>query len=62
MAEIINLNRARKQASKQADKKQAEANRLTFGRTKQERHQTQKNEASRVTRLDGHKLDKAPQD
>ena len=58
MAEIINLNRARKQATKKADKKQAEANRLTFGRTKLEREQSQKNEAARVTRLDGHKLDK----
>lgn len=62
MAEIINLNRARKQASRQADRKQAEANRLTFGRTKQERQQSQKNEAARVTRLDGHKLDKPSQD
>ncbi len=58
MAEIINLNRARKQAAKKAEKKQAEANRLTFGRTKLEREQSQKNEAARVTRLDGHKLDK----
>lgn len=58
MAEIINLNRARKQATKKAEKKQAEANRLTFGRTKLERVQSQKNETARVTRLDGHKLDK----
>lgn len=58
MAEIINLNRARKQATKKAEKKKAEANRLTFGRTKLEREQSQKNETARVTRLDGHKLDK----
>lgn len=58
MAEIINLNRARKQAARKTDKKQAEANRLTYGRTKAERDQSRKNEASRLTRLDGHKLDK----
>lgn len=62
MAEIINLNRARKQAAKQTDRKQAEANRLTFGRTKLERQQNQKNEAARVTRLEGHKRDKTNED
>lgn len=57
MAEIINLNRVRKQANKKAGQKQAEANRLTYGRTKVEREQSQKNEASRIIRLDGHKRD-----
>ena len=59
MAEVINLHRARKQAAKQAGRKQAEANRLTFGRTKLERQQSQKNEAARVSRLEGHKRDSA---
>ncbi|GAA0393223.1 DUF4169 family protein [Brevundimonas terrae] len=62
MAEIINLNRARKQAAKQTDRKQAEANRLTFGRTKLERQQNQKNEAARVSRLEGHKRDSTEKD
>lgn len=62
MAEIINLNRARKQAAKQTDRKQAEANRLTFGRTKLERQQNQKNEAARLSRLEAHKCDSPEKD
>ena len=56
MAEIINLNRARKQANRTKDKKQAEANRLTFGRTKSERTATEKEKASAIRHIDGHKL------
>jgi len=55
MAEIINLNRARKQAQRQGAKKQAEANRVTFGRTKAERDQAKANEASRLTKLEAHR-------
>lgn len=36
MAEIINLNRARKARGKAADKARAEANRAAFGRSKKE--------------------------
>ena len=56
MAEIINLNRARKARDKTASKRQAEANRLTFGRTKQERTATEKEKADALRHLDGHKL------
>lgn len=56
MAEIINLNRARKQAARSKDKKQAEANRLTFGRTKSERQAAEKQNASAIRHIDGHKL------
>jgi hypothetical protein len=55
MADIVNLNRARKAMARAADRKTAEANRLTHGRTKAER------EAARLEReraerlLDGSK-------
>ena len=56
MAEIINLNRVRKQSARSKDKAQAEANRLTFGRTKGERTMTEKSKADAVRHLDGHRL------
>lgn len=58
MAEIINLNRARKQANRQKDKARADANRAAFGRPKAERLTSQKNETARVERLDAHRLEK----
>ena len=56
MAEIINLNRARKTRDKATAKRQAEANRLSFGRTKQERNATDKAQTRADQHLDGHKL------
>lgn len=57
MAEIINLNRARKARDKAASKRQAETNRLTFGRSKLERETTQKQADRDKAHLDGHRLD-----
>lgn len=57
MAEIINLNRARKAREKAASKLQAETNRLTFGRTKLERKTTAKQAERDKAHLDGHRLD-----
>jgi len=57
MAEIVNLNRARKARAKADAKRTAEANRLTFGRTKTERLSAQKDRDRDAARLDGHKLD-----
>jgi hypothetical protein len=37
MAEVVNLARVRKAAAKQADRQQADANAVKFGRTKAER-------------------------
>jgi len=37
MAQIINLNRARKKKAREAASAQADANRLKFGRTKEQR-------------------------
>lgn len=56
MAEIVNLRRARKQRDRQAAGKQAEQNRISFGRTKAERAlaDAERDKAARV--LDGHRL------
>lgn len=40
MAEIINLRQARKKAARSEKERQAEQNRLTFGRTKAEKNLT----------------------
>nr|WP_313520653.1 DUF4169 family protein [Brevundimonas diminuta] len=57
MGEIVNLNKARKARDKAVAKRTAEANRLTFGRTRAERETTQKERDRDAARLDGHKLD-----
>ena len=56
MAEIINLNHVRKAKAKSEAKTKAQSNRLTFGRTKQERTLTDKEKASVIRHIDGHKL------
>lgn len=57
MGEIVNLNKARKVRVKAEAKRAADANRLTFGRTKVERLTTQKERDRDAALLDGHKLD-----
>ena len=57
MGEVVNLNRARKARDKAEARRAAEANRLTFGRTKAERQTTQKERDRDTAKLDGHKLD-----
>ncbi|MCZ8087112.1 MAG: DUF4169 family protein [Brevundimonas sp.] len=57
MAEIINLNRARKVKARAADKASAAANRLAFGRTKTERDQATHAAELERRRLDGAKRD-----
>lgn len=57
MAEIVNLNRRRK-AKARADKdRQAEANRVAFGRTKAEKLAARQQADRQRTDLDGKKLD-----
>jgi len=56
MAEIVNLRRARKQRARQDAEAQAEQNRITFGRTKAERTQTDAARDKSTRRLDGHRL------
>ncbi|NWE52764.1 DUF4169 family protein [Brevundimonas sp. P7753] len=62
MGEIVNLNKARKARDKAEAKRTADANRLTFGRTKAERQTTQKERDRGAARLDGHRLDDAKDD
>jgi hypothetical protein len=61
MAEIINLNRARKDRAKAEDKARAAANRAAHGRTRGQKQsaETDRDRAARL--LDGQKLDK-PED
>jgi hypothetical protein len=55
MAEIVNLNRARKARAKAEAGKAAEANRAKFGRTKAERDAEAADKARRDALLDGAK-------
>lgn len=57
MGEIVNLNKARKARDKAAAKHTAEANRLTFGRTRAERDAAKVERERDAMRLDGHRLD-----
>ncbi len=55
MAEIVNLNRARKTKAREDRAAQADANRTKFGRTKAERERQTAQDALETQRLDGHK-------
>lgn len=55
MAEIVNLNKARKARAKSDAGKQAEANRAKFGRTKAEKDREVAEQARRDALLDGAK-------
>lgn len=57
MADLINLNRARKQKQRQADKGRAEANRLLHGTPKKLREANQKEALRSERELNGKKLD-----
>jgi hypothetical protein len=57
-ADIVNLRQARKRRARDIADREAEANRIAFGRTKAERtlRDTEKTIAER--RIEGHRLDK----
>lgn len=55
MAEIVNLNRARKAREKAEQTRQAAANRVAHGRSKAEKAQDAQAEARRRALLDGAK-------
>ena len=56
MGEVVNLRRARKTRARQEAEREAEQNRVAFGRTKAERQATTA-ERERATRtLEGHRL------
>ena len=55
MAEIVNLNKARKARAKAGAGQQADANRAKFGRTKGEKDRAAAEQARRDALLDGAK-------
>jgi hypothetical protein len=55
VAEIVNLNRARKAKAGEQAKARAVANRLSFGRTKAQKAAESATKAKSDTALDGHK-------
>ena len=55
MAEVLNLNRARKAKARIESKAQAARNRAEFGRTKAEKNAAHAEEAKAEALLDGHK-------
>jgi Domain of unknown function (DUF4169) len=55
MAVIINLKSARKAKSSAQRERDAEANRLKFGRTKTEKKQSRANQELTTKKLDGHR-------
>lgn len=57
MAEIINLNRWRKAKTREEKNRQAEANRVAFGRTKAEKEAARRQAEQADAALDGKKLD-----
>lgn len=54
MAELINLNRARKAKAREADKAKAAENRVRFGLTKAEKTATDLERVRADRKLDGH--------
>ena len=58
MAEIVNLRQTRKRKARDEKDKEAEANRLAFGRTKAEKQVTKLEKTRADKSLDGHKRDK----
>ncbi len=57
MAEIINLNRARKARAKAEGEETAKSNRVKFGRTRQEKEAMRREAEQQSKTLDGKKLD-----
>lgn len=57
MAEVINLNRARKAQTKAEDKTRAAANRAAHGRTKAQKQSADRERERAARQLDGQKLD-----
>lgn len=57
MAEIVNLNRWRKAKAKEEKTRQAEVNRVAFGRTKAEKERDRKQAEQQAKDLDGKKVE-----
>jgi hypothetical protein len=57
MADIVNLRQARKRKARAEKEAQAQANRVAFGRTKEERRLGEAQTDLETRRLEGHRLD-----
>jgi hypothetical protein len=57
MGEVVNLRRARKRLERAQAAKQAETNRIAFGRAKSERVLSEAERALAERRLEGHRLE-----
>ena len=57
MAEIVNLNRARKAKQRQGEAAKAAENRMAFGRSKVEKKLTKAEKEAAERLLEGHKRD-----
>lgn len=62
MADIINLRTARKQAERQKNEKQAEANRLAHGISRKDRARADASREAADRLLDGHRRDDSSND
>ena len=60
MAEIVNLNRARKARARDAAALEAERNRVRFGRTGAEKRSDAAERSARCSLLDGRRLERDP--
>lgn len=60
MADVLNLNRARKRKKRQDDRAKADANAIKHGRTKAERELQEAQRALDEAKLDGLRRDPAP--
>jgi hypothetical protein len=58
MAELVNLNRVRKDRARKAAEKTAAANRVVHGRTKAEKALAEARDEQRQRLLDGHRRNK----
>jgi len=58
MTNVTNLNRFRKSRTRSERQKQAEENRVRFGRTKAEKLISEARKTTAENHLDGHKLEK----
>lgn len=62
MVEILNLRQARKAKARRDAEAVAAAHRVSFGRSKAERRDSEAREALAARRLDGHKRDPSADD
>ena len=58
LAEVVNLNRFRKQAKRDEASRKAEANRARYGRTREQRDEELARSERETAFMDGHQLDR----